>query len=81
LTLATCARASRQRVPVPEGWAIHKLNDQHAYLNLPSDAHRLQVGDRVCLGLSHPCTTFDKWRWMAIVDEDTTVVDAIVTCF
>jgi len=81
IPLATCARARRECVPVPEGWAIHKLNDQHAYLHLPSAAHGLRVGDRVCLGLSHPCTTFDKWRWMAIVDEDYTVVDAIVTCF
>ena len=79
--LATCARASRDCVPTPEGWAIHKLNDQHAYLHLTSQTRGLQVGDRVCLGISHPCTTFDKWRWMPIVDEGYTVVDAIVTCF
>ena len=79
--LAVCARASRTCVPVPEGWSVHKLNDQHAYLRLNSDTRGLQVGDRVCLGISHPCTTFDKWRWMPIVDEDYTVVDAIVTCF
>ena len=79
--LATCARASRERVAAPEGWSVQKLNDQHAYLHLTSDTHGLQVGDRVCLGISHPCTTFDKWRWMAIVDDDYTVVDAIVTCF
>ena len=65
----------------PEGWSIQKLNDQHAYLHLTSHTHGLQVGDRVCLGISHPCTTFDKWRWMPIVDDDYTVVDAIVTCF
>jgi D-serine dehydratase len=81
VALATSARASRVLRPVPEGWAIQKLNDQHAYLHLTHDMHGLQVGDRVCLGISHPCTTFDKWRWMPIVDEDYTVVDAIVTCF
>ncbi|MBW8778933.1 MAG: alanine racemase, partial [Burkholderiales bacterium] len=81
IPLATCARASGQRVPAPEGWAVHKLNDQHAYLHLTPDTPGLQVGDLVCLGISHPCTTFDKWRWMAVVDEDYTVVDAIVTCF
>jgi D-serine dehydratase len=79
--LATCARARRERVPAPEEWSIQKLNDQHAYLRLGGRPGGLQVGDRVCLGLSHPCTTFDKWRWMPIVDEDCTVVDAIVTCF
>ncbi len=79
--LAACARAGRERVAVPEGWSVQKLNDQHAYLHLTSDTHGLQVGDRVCLGISHPCTTFDKWRWMPVVDDDYTVVDAIVTCF
>ena len=79
--LATCARASRERVAVPQGWSVQKLNDQHAYLDITSDTHGLRVGDRVCLGISHPCTTFDKWRWMPIVDDDYTVVDAIVTCF
>jgi D-serine deaminase-like pyridoxal phosphate-dependent protein len=38
-------------------------------------------GDRVALGISHPCTTFDKWRWMAVVDDQYRVVDAITTCF
>ena len=79
--LATCARARRERVPAPAGWAVTRLNDQHAYLALDSDTGGLQVGDRVCLGISHPCTTFDKWRWMPVVDEDYGVVDAIVTWF
>jgi D-serine dehydratase len=39
------------------------------------------VGDRVALGPSHPCTTFDKWAWMAVVDEDDRVVEAITTQF
>ena len=81
MPLAVCPRASRERVNAPGDWAVRKLNDQHAYLHLGADARRLQVGDRVCLGLSHPCTTFDKWRWMPVVDEDYGVVDAIVTCF
>ena len=81
MPLATCARASRERVPAPEAWSVSKLNDQHAYLQLGDGGHGLAVGDRVCLGLSHPCTTFDKWRWMPVVDEGYTVVDAIVTCF
>lgn len=67
--------------PAPAGWAIDQLNDQHAYLRLAEGAETPQVGDRVALGISHPCTTFDKWRWMAVVDEGYTVVDAITTCF
>ena len=36
------------------------------------------VGERVVLGISHPCTTFDKWHWMPVVDDDYRVVDAVV---
>jgi D-serine dehydratase len=78
--LAHCARASRARRPAPADWTIEKLNDQHAYLRV-GPHHGLQVGDRIVLGISHPCTTFDKWRWMPIVDDDYRVVDALVTCF
>jgi len=80
VVLATFARASRERRPAPAGWAVDKLNDQHAYLRVDA-GHGLQVGDRVVLGISHPCTTFDKWRWMPIVDDDYGVVDALATWF
>jgi D-serine dehydratase len=58
------------------------LNDQHAHLRGSGAAFEaLGVGDLVCLGISHPCTTFDKWRWMPVVDASYTVCDAITTCF
>jgi len=38
------------------------------------------VGDWVGLGLSHPCTTFDKWRLIPVVS-GTTVVDLVRTYF
>jgi D-serine dehydratase len=28
-------------------------------------------------GISHPCTTFDKWRWMPVVSPDYRVIDAV----
>jgi D-serine dehydratase len=66
----------------PSDWKIVALNDQHAHLRGGDAQHTaLQVGDLVCLGISHPCTTFDKWRWMPLVDEHYNVCDAIVTCF
>jgi D-serine dehydratase len=46
--------------------AATALNDQHAYQRCPDGAILdLQVGDRIGLGISHPCTTFDEWRWVA----------------
>ncbi len=77
-----CPRGQRTVLPAPPGWKVSALNDQHAYLRFaPDSVTAPAVGDRVGLGISHPCTTFDKWRWMALVDEDGTVVDAIVTHF
>ena len=81
-TLMFCKRGEQKLYPAPADWTIAGLNDQHAYLRWTSPAHEtLQVGDLVCLGISHPCTTFDKWRWMPLVDAQYTVCDAIVTCF
>jgi D-serine dehydratase len=62
------------------GCKIASLNDQHARLLLP-DQHPLAVGDRVGLGCSHPCTTFDKWKYIYRVDDNYTVTDLITTLF
>jgi len=71
-----------ERMKAPAGWQVTGLNDQHAYLRWdPATAGGPAVGERVALGPSHPCTTFDKWAWMAVVDEDDRVVDAITTHF
>lgn len=62
------------------GAEVTGLNDQHAFMTVPGGA-RLAVGDVVVLGISHPCTAFDKWRSIPIVDEDRTVLDTISTYF
>jgi D-serine dehydratase len=80
--LAFCKPASVGVTDAPADWKISALNDQHAYLRGSGAEHAaLQVGDLVALGISHPCTTFDKWRWMPVVDENYRVCDALVTCF
>ncbi len=79
------ARAGVRRMAdtqaTPSDWRITALNDQHAYLQFDPDGLAPAVGDRVVLGLSHPCTTFDKWRWMVIAEDDGSVSGAIHTCF
>lgn len=68
--------------PAAADWRIAALNDQHAYLHFDTGSEPPpQVGDLVALGISHPCTTFDKWRWMPLVDDDYRVVDAITIHF
>jgi D-serine dehydratase len=59
---------------------IFALNDQHAYVRLDPAAD-WQVGDLVASGISHPCTAFDKWRLLPVVDDDYTVIDGVLTFF
>jgi D-serine deaminase-like pyridoxal phosphate-dependent protein len=61
------------------GWAVTALNDQHAYLRLDESA-ALEPGDLVGLGISHPCTTLDKWRVLVVLNDDDLVID-MVHCF
>ena len=74
-------RGARVAADAPPGWTISALNDQHAYLRFDAAGTVPQVGDRVALGISHPCTTFDKWRWLALVEDDLAVSGAIGTRF
>lgn len=59
---------------------VSALNDQHAFVEVGADTE-LDVGDRVQLGISHPCTTFDKWRRIPVVDRTGAVIDQIDTFF
>jgi D-serine dehydratase len=63
-----------------DGMHISTLDDQHGYLRVPADTP-LGPGDLMCLGISHPCTNFDKWRVIPVVDDDHRVTDAIHTFF
>jgi D-serine dehydratase len=81
IPLRHVARGSRVVADSPAGWKVSALNDQHAYLRFDPTATTPRVGDMVALGISHPCTTFDKWRWMAVVEDDWSVSGAIQTWF
>jgi D-serine deaminase-like pyridoxal phosphate-dependent protein len=59
---------------------VTKLNDQHAFVRLPED-DPLAVGDRLGCGLAHPCTVFDKWRVIPVVDEGYRVLEVVETAF
>jgi D-serine dehydratase len=83
MPIARAARGVLQPHVVPAGWKITALNDQHAYLRWDAgeEAEAPKVGDRVGLGISHPCTTFDKWHWMPVVEQDYRVSDAVAMHF
>jgi D-serine deaminase-like pyridoxal phosphate-dependent protein len=68
------------------GSSVTKLNDQHGFLRLPgASAKDVPVGSVIRLGLSHPCTAFDKWRLLPLVDGsqrfDARVVGVVETFF
>lgn len=65
---------------LPPGHRVIKLSDQHAHLELPSDTP-LRIGDMICFGISHPCTTLDKWTILPVVNERYDVIDALRTYF
>lgn len=83
-----------QDLPVPQcirtanGWSaegmdrceVVKLNDQHAFMRV-DPAARVDVGSWLQFGISHPCTVFDKWRLIPVLDEQDRVIELIRTLF
>lgn len=71
-------------LPIPRGAVadatVLKLWDQHALLRVPPGSP-VKPGDLVSFGISHPCTAFDKWRVIPVVDEEYVVIDLINTFF
>lgn len=63
-----------------DGIEVGALSDQHTWLRTAPEAD-LEVGDWIGLGLSHPCTSFDKWQLIPVAEADGTVVDYIRTFF
>ncbi len=68
-------------MPITEFGPVEKLNDQHAYLR----SDEPQLGEVLKLGLSHPCTAFDKWRIIPVIasadETDPVLVDLVRTWF
>lgn len=62
------------------GLRVTATNDHHAYLEVGPGA-RLEPGELVAFGISHPCTAFDKWSLIPVVADDYTVTDLIRTHF
>jgi D-serine dehydratase len=60
----------------PKEYEVLSLNDQHARMRLPADSP-LTVGDLVGSHISHPCTSFDKWRLIPLVTEQYDVIGAV----
>ncbi|WOH18633.1 alanine racemase [Paenarthrobacter sp. GOM3] len=71
------------------GAEITSVNDQHSFMTYDAATTTVRPGDVVRLGLSHPCTAFDKWTVIPVLagaasansTGEQTVVDLIHTFF
>jgi D-serine deaminase-like pyridoxal phosphate-dependent protein len=68
------------------GLTVTALNDQHGFVRWdPGHPAPIMIGDELRLGLSHPCTAFDKWRLIPVIDDpdtpDPVVTDVVRTFF
>ena len=71
---------SAEPVAVPEAWKLTRIMDQHSFLQIdPGDD--IRVGDMIAFDISHPCTTFDKWRYLPVLDSQYRVIDVVQTFF
>jgi D-serine deaminase-like pyridoxal phosphate-dependent protein len=73
-------RRSGDRLDIAGALVVERLNDQHAYGRVRSDV-AIEPGDLVGCGISHPCTAFDKWRVIPVLDDGDRVIDAVATYF
>ncbi|CAH6862177.1 D-serine deaminase [Vibrio chagasii] len=63
-----------------KGLTATAVMDQHTFVETDGSAE-IEVGDMIAFSTSHPCLTFDKWRYIAISDDDYQVRNWVETCF
>jgi D-serine deaminase-like pyridoxal phosphate-dependent protein len=57
-----------------------KVNDHHGYVDMSAE-DPMDIGDLVGFGISHPCTAFDKWRLIPMLDPSWHVIGGVHTYF
>ena len=63
-----------------KGLTATAVMDQHTFVETDGSAE-IEVGDMIAFSTSHPCLTFDKWRYIAISDDDHQITNWVETCF
>ncbi|WP_434339428.1 amino acid deaminase [Motilimonas cestriensis] len=72
----------QQNLPTaaPNDWQVTAVMDQHAFLSCPIDSD-IAVGDMIAFSSSHPCLTFDKWKHIAVINDEYHVTQVLNTYF
>jgi D-serine dehydratase len=68
---------NRRRSDAP-GVRVMKLNDQHAFLDVPEEL-QVDLGEVWSFGVSHPCGAFDRWPAIPLVDSGHQIIGAVTT--
>jgi D-serine dehydratase len=71
---------TQEPIVAPSRWRLTNMMDQHAYLET-AEGSNILVGDMIGFNISHPCLTFDKWRYLLVLDERYQVIDVVETFF
>ncbi len=66
-----------RRSDVP-GVRVTKLNDQHAFLQVPEEL-QVGLGEVWSFGVSHPCGAFDRWPAIPLVGHRHQITGAVTT--
>jgi D-serine dehydratase len=64
----------------PTHWQLTKIMDQHCMMVI-GENDDVKPGDIISFSTSHPCLTLDKWRKIAIINEEYCVIKQITTYF
>lgn len=69
-------RRNGEGTVITDELTILSLNDHHARIRIPPK-YPLAPRDLVGFHISHPCTTFDNWRLVPLVDDNYCVLGAV----
>ena len=79
LPIAERGYRNGESIPV-KGLTATAVMDQHTFVETDGSSE-IEVGDMIAFSTSHPCLTFDKWRYIAISDDEHQVSHWVETCF
>jgi hypothetical protein len=72
------ARSDRRVERVDPPIVVRRMDDRHAYIDLPRDVNLATV-DLIGCGVAHPCEASERWRVLLSVARERRVVGAIPT--